>query len=84
MVFIVAHSGSTAGGEGLARTFIDKRLTAWTGLPQVALVAFGATLCFVLIRFSMTRHPVESGFLWTLVAVFLALHAGPVRDSLLY
>ncbi|MEP6888086.1 MAG: hypothetical protein ABI945_07155 [Nitrospirales bacterium] len=50
VVFIVAHSGSTAGGEGLARTFIDKRLTAWTGLPQVALVAFGATLCFVLIR----------------------------------
>ena len=83
-VIIVAHSGSAAIEEGLARTFIDKRLTAWTGLPQVALLAFGAALCFVLIRLSMIRHPVEHGFLWTLVAVFLALHAGHVPNSLLY
>jgi diguanylate cyclase (GGDEF)-like protein len=84
MVLTVVHSGSTAMGEGLARTFIDKRLTAWTDLPQVSLLAFGAALCVVLIRLSVTRRPVENGFLWTLVAVFLALHAGHVRASLLY
>lgn len=83
-VWIVAHSGSTAVGAGLARTFIDQRMTAWTALPQVALFAFGAALCVVLIRLCMTRQAVAHGFLWTLMAVFLALHAGHGRDSLLY
>lgn len=84
LVFSVAHSGSTALGKGLTQTFIDKRMTAWTGLPQLALLAFGAAVCFVLIRLYMTRQAAAHGFLWTLVALFLALHTGHVRDSLLY
>lgn len=79
-----AHSGSTAIGEGLARTFVDRRWTAWTGLPQIVVLAFAGAFSFLLVRFSMTQHPEQSGLIWALVALFLALHAHHNRDSLLY
>jgi diguanylate cyclase (GGDEF)-like protein len=83
-IFMVAHSGSVAVEEGLAQTWIDKRWIGWTGLPQSAVLAFGTAIGFVLIRLSVARRPVEHGFLWTLVALFLALHTHPLRDSQLY
>lgn len=83
-VMIAAHSGSSAIGKGLSRTVIDTRFTEWTGLSQAALVAFGAAIVFVLIRFILNGHSVESGFIWTLVAGFLALHSYYRPDSLLY
>ena len=83
-LFITVHSGSDAMAEGLIPPFIDKRWTAWTGLPSTTVVAFGGALGFVLVRFSITRQSVEHGFFWTLVAVFLALHVRHLQDSVLY
>jgi diguanylate cyclase (GGDEF)-like protein len=83
-VSLVAHSGSAAIEEALTGTWIDNSLTGWTGLPQAALVAFGAAIGFVMIRLSITRQAVEHGFLWTLVAVYLALHVHHAPGWLLY
>lgn len=82
-VFIAAHSGSVAM-EGLAVPFFDKRLTAWTTLPPTVVFAFGGALGLMLVQFSRTRQSIEREFFWTLVAVFLALHAPHFQDSLLY
>ena len=84
VIVLAGHSGSVAMAEGLPLSFIDKRLTAWTALPSAVVCAFGGTLGFVLVRLNITRQSVEHGFFWTLVAMFLALHAHHHRDSLLY
>jgi diguanylate cyclase (GGDEF)-like protein len=83
-VSLVAHSGSVAIEDALTGAWIDNTLTAWTGLPQAALVAFGAAIGFVMIRLSITGQAVEHGFLWTLVSVYLALHVHHAPGSLLY
>jgi len=52
--------------------------TGGATLPFWALTSFAvATVAFV-IRFFQTRKPVEAGFLWSLLAVFLWLNFTPV------
>jgi diguanylate cyclase (GGDEF)-like protein len=45
-------------------------------LPFATLIAFAAAAIVLLIRFMLFRKPVESGLLWALAAVFLALRFG--------
>jgi len=47
-------------------------------LPFWALIGFGAAAVVLVARFFQTRKPVETGFLWSLVAVFLWLDFSPV------
>lgn len=59
----------------LARPFLDPGLTAWTSLPQGALVAFGGAGLFLAFRCAAPQAgPLEAGFLWALVSAFFALH----------
>ncbi|MSR24618.1 MAG: GGDEF domain-containing protein [Nitrospiraceae bacterium] len=58
----------------LESSFIAPRYTAWTPVAQPALVAFGAALALQTVRFTSYRNPVDRGFFWALVSVFLALH----------
>lgn len=54
---------------------LSPRLMAWTDLPQGALVAFLGAALFLAARCAAPRaNPIEAGFLWGLVAAFLALH----------
>ncbi len=55
-------------------TYVDPRLTGWTPLAQPALLAFVVALVFQLSRFLMYRNAIESGFMWAMVASFIALH----------
>ncbi len=55
-------------------TFITSPWPAWTPLAQPALLAFGAAVVLQATRFMIYRNALESGFLWTLVAAFLAVH----------
>ncbi|MGH7164431.1 MAG: diguanylate cyclase [Nitrospiraceae bacterium] len=54
--------------------FINTPWPAWTPLAQPALVAFGIAMALQAARFILYRNVLESGFLWALVAAFLALH----------
>ena len=47
-------------------------------LPSWALVGFVAAAVVLVVRFFQTRKPVETGFLWSLVAVFLWLGLAPI------
>ena len=64
--------------RGLAAALWHKFITmpwpAWTPLAQPALVAFGLALALQTTRVMLHRNALESGFLWALVAAFLAFH----------
>jgi diguanylate cyclase (GGDEF)-like protein len=54
-------------------------------LPGYALFGFAAAGIFLLVRFLFTRKTVDSAFLWSLAAFFLALRStGTVRLSTVY
>ncbi len=48
------------------------------GLPLWAMIGFVAAAAVLVVRFFQTRKPMEPGFLWSLVAVFLWLDLSPV------
>lgn len=76
-VFFVSWIGlpeNLAFAAALESPFIDPRYTAWTPVAQPALVAFGAALGLLTVRFASYRNPVDRGFFWALVSAFLALH----------
>ncbi len=52
---------------------LDLDYSAWTAMPQPALVAFASVFVLQLVRFARRPNPMESGYLWTLVSAFLAL-----------
>lgn len=60
----------------LERSFVPTERLAWTPLPQPALVVFVLAALLFAARFLRNRGALESGFLWALVAAFLALNAG--------
>ncbi|OGB95476.1 MAG: hypothetical protein A2Z31_06210 [candidate division NC10 bacterium RBG_16_65_8] len=53
---------------------LDARVSAWTAVPQTALAAFLLVAAFLTVRCARRRDPIETGFLWAVVAAFLALH----------
>ena len=60
-------------------------VTTAVSLPGYALVVFAAACVFLLVRFLITRKPVDSALLWSLSAFFLCLRfAGVARVSTVY
>ena len=57
---------------------VDQHWLPGSKLPQLALLAFALALLWSLARFVAYRKPVESGFLWSLLATVAALHFGGV------
>ena len=50
-------------------------------LPPWALIGFVAAAVVLVARFYQTRKPVETGFFWSLLAVFLWLDFAPVGNA---
>ena len=48
------------------------------GLPLWAVIGFVAAAAVLVVRFFQTGKPMEPGFLWSLVAVFLWLDLSPI------
>lgn len=53
--------------------YVDPALTAWTPIAQPALLASGTALALHASRFVVRRNAIESGFVWAVLAVFVAL-----------
>jgi diguanylate cyclase (GGDEF)-like protein len=54
-------------------------------LPDYAVFAFACASVFLAVRYFLTRKPIDSALLWSLVAFFLSLRfAGSPRISTLY
>ena len=69
---IVAVLCRVAEGSSLPPARAHRIATAVT-LPSYALAAFAAAGVFLLVRFLLTRKPVDSALLWSLSAFFMAL-----------
>ncbi|MFQ5777071.1 MAG: diguanylate cyclase [Terriglobia bacterium] len=61
----------------LENAFADARFLSWTRVPPPALLAFSAALGLLMARCFLRESPVASGFVWALVAAFLALNGNP-------
>ena len=48
--------------------------TDWTAIPQTGVLAFAAAALYLVARCARHQDPTEAGFLWALVAAFVALH----------
>jgi len=69
---IVAVLSRAAEGSSLPPARAHHIATA-VSLPSYALAAFAAAGVFLLVRFLLTRKPVDSALLWSLSAFFMAL-----------
>ena len=66
-------------GDGtglLSFPLFGESFTRVTPVPPIACFGFLAALTFSAFRFFQKRKPVETGYFWSLVAVFLSLHFG--------
>lgn len=60
----------------LDRQFVPRRFSAWSGIPQPALIAFLLTALVLIVLLARRYRAVDNTLLWSLVSVFLVLHAG--------
>ena len=60
---------------------VDQQWLAWTKIPQLAVFGLVAALVILLARFLAYYKPVESGFLWSLLATAAALQSGGVGKA---
>jgi diguanylate cyclase (GGDEF)-like protein len=73
VVAFLCRPGQWHVAELLEYRFFAPTLTAWTPLPELSLVAFGAGVALLGVRFLVRRGALERGFLWALVAAFTGL-----------
>lgn len=65
--------------------FFDPGLTAWTPLPQLAVLAYGVAVLLTLVVALRRRRPVQRGFLWALLCTFFVFDTAPNASlSMLY
>lgn len=58
------------------RQFMPRRFSAWSGIPQPALVAFLLAVLVLMVLLARRYHAVDNTLLWSLVSMFVALRAG--------
>ena len=75
-VAIICRPGEIASPGFLHPDFLTH--LSWTRIPTLALLAFGASLVVLLLRFLSYGKPTESGLLWALVATFISFQTGAV------
>ena len=56
----------------------------WTGVPRLAMFAYGAALGVIAARFFLVRRPMAAGAGWALVASFMALDGARAGSSGVY
>jgi GGDEF domain-containing protein len=65
----------------LEQPVVSTDLAFWTGLPQLAVFAYGAALGVIATRFFLGRPPLAAGAAWALVASFIALDGARVGSA---
>ena len=74
LVAWVGLFGQGDAAASLESPFVDPRYTRWTPIAQPALLAFGLAFVQQTARSIRLRNPLERGFVWALLSVFVALH----------
>ena len=74
LVFAVCHYQRARHGSLLEVCLTGGGFFEWTPIARLGLLAFGLVFLLFAIRFVRHPSPINSGFLWALIAIFLALH----------
>jgi diguanylate cyclase (GGDEF)-like protein len=75
-VAVICRPVPASGSAWFHSVIFGRSWSAWTPIPQISLLAFAAVLVFLLTRALARPKPLENGFAWALLAVFLALNSG--------
>ena len=73
-IVFIAWPGSARAADLLDYAIVQRRFTSWTALSQVAVAGFTIAIVVLLVRTAQRHRPFDSALLWSLVAVFVALH----------
>jgi GGDEF domain-containing protein len=77
-VAVICRPAPSAGSHLFHGAFFGRTWSAWTPIPQIALLVSGAVFAYLLVRLVSRPKPVENGFAWALLALFLALNIGGI------
>jgi diguanylate cyclase (GGDEF)-like protein len=77
-IAVICRPEEITGPAFLHAAMISRHLFHWTRVPQLSLFVFAISFAVLLIRFRLYHKPVESGLLWSLATILVALHAGGV------
>ena len=77
-VSIICRPAPTNGSHLFHGAIFGRSWSAWTPIPQISLLVFSVVLVFLVTRAISRPKPVESGFAWALLALFLAFNNGAI------
>jgi len=77
-VAVICRPAPSAGSHLFHGAFFGRTWSAWTPIPQIALLVFVAVFAYLIVRLVSRPKPVENGFAWALLALFLALNIGGI------
>jgi len=77
-VAVICAPGQTSSPGFVHAAVLNVHLFEQARIPQLALLAFVLAFGVLTIRFLLYGKPVENGLMWSLIATFLAFHAGAV------
>jgi diguanylate cyclase (GGDEF)-like protein len=83
LIFGMCYYQAAHHGSLLKRILTGGGFVDGTPIARLSLLAFGLVFLLFTIRFARHPAPVDSGFLWALIAIFLALNAkrvGPISS----
>lgn len=80
-VALACRPDHASGPNLFSSAWLDHAWFAWTPLPQLSLLAYGAVAVLLLMRFAINHKPVEIGSFWALLASAFGLHAGGLGRS---
>ncbi len=78
-VAVVCRPGELKSPAFIRYSFVNPHVFGHSNvLPQIAMVGFLISLTTIMFRVFRYRRPIEAGFFWSIVAVFIALAEGGV------
>jgi len=77
-VMLICRPDHSSTAVFLHGALFNRHWFTWTRVPQLGLLAFVGGLTTFVVRFFLYRKPIESGFFWSLLSLFLAFQLGGV------
>lgn len=85
IVALICHGDKNFSRQLLEYRLVKQQLVSGNQLPQTALALFGVGLIILLLRFVLSRKPIEGGCFWSLAAAAVALEVnGATLNSRAY
>jgi diguanylate cyclase (GGDEF)-like protein len=77
-VAVICRPAPANGSHLFHAAIFGRSWSAWTPIPQISLLVFLAVLVFLVTRAVSRPKPVENGFAWALLALFIAFNNGAI------